>query len=225
MGLPDVDRGAGRLGSADPQLLAEVLESILRVCEQGVWVVDTEGRTVVANGKMAELLGAPVVQFATGTRVEVPLPAITLTLRERLAQRAAGVGDKYVLQVILPDGHTRSLVVSASPRYDRSGRHVGAIATYSDATDQPEPEARLTVAEAMQAMFWAATLKLSARESQVVQRLLTGDRVPEIARSLSATQSAVRNQLASVLRKAGVESQQELITLMREQAQSETSDE
>jgi len=54
---------------------------------------------------------------------------------------------------------------------------------------------------------------LSDREAQVVRLLLSGLRVPLIARQLSLSPSTVRNQLSMVYRKLGVSSQQELILL------------
>jgi DNA-binding CsgD family transcriptional regulator len=55
----------------------------------------------------------------------------------------------------------------------------------------------------------------SPRELEIVGRLLAGDRVPAIAATLFISQSTVRNHLSSVFRKLGVNSQQELISLLR----------
>jgi DNA-binding NarL/FixJ family response regulator len=56
---------------------------------------------------------------------------------------------------------------------------------------------------------------LSAREGEIVSRLLHGDRVPAIARALYLGQSTVRNHLTAVYRKLNVSSQQELIDLYK----------
>jgi DNA-binding NarL/FixJ family response regulator len=57
--------------------------------------------------------------------------------------------------------------------------------------------------------------RLSSRELEIVLRLLNGDRVPAIARTLFLSPSTVRNHLSSVFRKLRVGSQQELIDLLR----------
>ncbi|MDX6373418.1 MAG: hypothetical protein QOD98_2406 [Nocardioidaceae bacterium] len=57
--------------------------------------------------------------------------------------------------------------------------------------------------------------EVSPRELEIVGRLVTGDRVPAIAAALFISQSTVRNHLSSVFRKLGVNSQQELISLLR----------
>jgi DNA-binding CsgD family transcriptional regulator len=56
---------------------------------------------------------------------------------------------------------------------------------------------------------------LSARQWEIVTRLLRGERVPGIARSMFLSQSTVRNHLSAVFAKLGVHSQQELIELLR----------
>ena len=57
--------------------------------------------------------------------------------------------------------------------------------------------------------------RLTAREYDVVGRLIGGDRVPAIAAKLVLSQSTVRNHLASVFAKLRVSSQQELLDLFR----------
>lgn len=56
---------------------------------------------------------------------------------------------------------------------------------------------------------------LTNRELDIVARLLAGDRVPVIAERLFLSQSTVRNHLSSAFAKLGVESQQEMIDLLR----------
>jgi DNA-binding NarL/FixJ family response regulator len=57
--------------------------------------------------------------------------------------------------------------------------------------------------------------ELSTRELDVVGRLVSGDRVPAIAKALYISQSTVRNHLSSAFSKLRVASQQELIALLR----------
>lgn len=60
--------------------------------------------------------------------------------------------------------------------------------------------------------------RLTTRETDIVCRLMDGDRVPAIAKALFLSQSTVRNHLSNVFHKLGVGSQQELIDLIRETA-------
>ena len=66
---------------------------------------------------------------------------------------------------------------------------------------------------------------LSARQWEIVSRLLQGERVPAIARSIFLSQSTVRNHLSAVYRKLGVHSQHELIAHMRGELDDSSSSE
>jgi PAS domain S-box-containing protein len=57
--------------------------------------------------------------------------------------------------------------------------------------------------------------ELSARQWEVVSRLVRGERVSTIAAEMYLSQSTVRNHLSAIFRKAGVHSQQELLALWR----------
>ncbi len=55
---------------------------------------------------------------------------------------------------------------------------------------------------------------LTARQWEIISRLLRGERVPTIARQMYLSQSTIRNHLASIFRKVGVHSQPELLELL-----------
>jgi DNA-binding CsgD family transcriptional regulator len=60
-----------------------------------------------------------------------------------------------------------------------------------------------------------ALTALTTRELDVVGRLLAGDRVPAMAKAMFLSQSTIRNHLSAVFRKLRVNSQQELLHLLR----------
>jgi PAS domain S-box-containing protein len=57
--------------------------------------------------------------------------------------------------------------------------------------------------------------ELSARQLEVLTRLLDGERVPDIASEMFISPSTVRNHLAAIYRKVGVHSQAELLGYVR----------
>jgi DNA-binding CsgD family transcriptional regulator len=58
--------------------------------------------------------------------------------------------------------------------------------------------------------------ELSARQSEIVARLISGERVPQIARAMFLSATTVRNHLSMIYRKFDVHSQTELLaTLLR----------
>ena len=56
---------------------------------------------------------------------------------------------------------------------------------------------------------------LSSRQQEILRRLLEGERVPTIARTLYLSPTTVRNHLCAMFRKFGVHSQEELIERVR----------
>lgn len=85
------------------------------------------------------------------------------------------------------------------------------------------------VASKLQSMTFSASLvetasapvdhlvlsELSGREREVLERLMTGSRVPGIAEQLFISPNTVRNHLKAIYRKVGVASQNALIELVR----------
>jgi DNA-binding CsgD family transcriptional regulator/PAS domain-containing protein len=57
--------------------------------------------------------------------------------------------------------------------------------------------------------------ELSPRQWEVLRRLLRGERVPGIAEALFLSQSTIRNHLTAIFRRVGVNSQAELIEVLR----------
>lgn len=62
--------------------------------------------------------------------------------------------------------------------------------------------------------------RLSTREREVSRLIMEGYRVPLIAEMLFITESTVRNHLSSIFRKLRVNSQQEMILLLRPRLQA-----
>jgi DNA-binding CsgD family transcriptional regulator len=64
---------------------------------------------------------------------------------------------------------------------------------------------------------------LTARQWEVLRRLLRGERVPSIAQELFVTQSTVRNHLAAIFERFGVHSQPELLAKLAGGAKDDSS--
>lgn len=84
-------------------------------------------------------------------------------------------------------------------RLRRIGQEIEAAGLIRRAAPVPDPD----LIPGLQA--------LSPRQWEIVTRLLRGERVPRIARSMYLSPSTVRNHLSMVFRKLGVRSQAELI--------------
>jgi PAS domain S-box-containing protein len=83
--------------------------------------------------------------------------------------------------------------------------------------DEAEPRKQIVA----RSRWWAERSRLdrlSARELEIVSHLVEGMRPPSIARLMHLSPSTVRNHLSGIYRKVGVNSQEELIKVLRESA-------
>jgi PAS domain S-box-containing protein len=200
----------------------QTLRAILHNTVEGIWIVDLAGGTVFANARMADLLGVSQASMAQQS-IDVLLPGTGAL------GAVPGARRHYELPFARSDGGSHWLRINAVPRYDLTGNHSGTILLCTDISELRAAEdtmwpARVldgdeqrsgAVATSASPSVAALMSSFSARERLIVARLLNGDRVPAIAHALFVSQSTVRNQLASVFRKTGVRSQQELIVRLR----------
>jgi DNA-binding NarL/FixJ family response regulator len=69
-----------------------------------------------------------------------------------------------------------------------------------------------------------AVAGLTTRQTEILRRIVRGERVPDIARELVVSASTVRNHLSGIYRKLGVHSQSELmVRLMPRDTEGEQS--
>jgi DNA-binding CsgD family transcriptional regulator len=116
--------------------------------------------------------------------------------------------DGYIVRVTAPVAAGRALDVEARERLRllettlaRVRHEVGMVAEV--AAPSVDPEAR----DALQL--------LSARERQVVDSLLRGERVTAVAANMGIAPNTVRNHIKAVFRKLGVRSQTEMFVKLR----------
>jgi PAS domain S-box-containing protein len=201
-----------------------LLRAVLDTAVEGIWVLDPAGRTVRANGRIANLLAVEQADLAKGSLADFLDPAAHGDLRQRLARRRGP--ERFELLVVRRDGQRRWLEIIAVPLQDGAGQFTGTLLMCIDVTLRKVPGQQvgrsghgnglLGQPASRAAESVPGLSRLSGREFEVVRMLLLGDRVPVIARNLYVSQSTVRNHLSSVFRKLRVRSQQELIVLLRE---------
>lgn len=203
------------LGTTDAALHVERISSDVEAL-LGVKAEDVAGRsvlTLVGTGDAPTMLLGIAEATATGR-------AVTFSARAGAGAGRSAAGDHPAAScqlMVLPlhpapsvgfmglpgDGliHLEASRAHLQELMHGFARTIDAAATSRDIDDGAESD-----------QLHAA---LSSRELDIVGRLLAGDRVPAIAKTLFLSQSTVRNHLSAVFRKFGVSSQQELIHLLR----------
>jgi diguanylate cyclase (GGDEF)-like protein/PAS domain S-box-containing protein len=121
--------------------------SILSGLQEGVVVVDTNSRIVLANAAAAHLFGADelVGRSLTGVPVDLLDDRGRLLADEKLPLARALRGEETrgeVVRFVRSDGSLLWVEVHANPLVDDDGRIYGAVASYDDATVRVERDRR-----------------------------------------------------------------------------------
>ena len=122
----------------------------------------------------------------------------------------AGARIAFAVTEVVEPQSARDECRAAEGRYEL---HLRRIATEIRAAGMDEAPLREAVIEDG-LMRLMKLQQLSERQIEIVRRLLRGQRVSTIAKSLYLSESTVRNHLCSVYRKLGVHSQTELLEML-----------
>ncbi len=128
------------------------LQRILETSNDGIWIMDAEGRTEYANARAAELFG-----FQAEEMLGRPFVA---ALPESLRSDAAGEldaisrGEPRQVEITLrrPDGTDAWLVLSRSALRDSDGRVTGAVSVFLDVTATRRALGELQQAQKLEAV-------------------------------------------------------------------------
>ena len=141
---PDDDRGSVPPAFGDE---LELLYSTIENLSEGVSIVDAEERFVFINPAGESVFGVQPGRLVGRCLSEFVDTATFSRIQRQTHMRREGKQSSYELDIIRPDGETRRLSVSASPRIDPDGVFLGSIASFWDVTEQRRTEDRLDVSE------------------------------------------------------------------------------
>jgi DNA-binding CsgD family transcriptional regulator len=183
---------------------------------------------------IATLVGAPAEELIGQSLLNLVTPASASTLLWGLAQSTThGTGAPLRLELLGADGGAVPVQLLITPLHPPASCAFSILpGVPAGDADVPEVDAHALLAQLARGVDALGTARevagisasnrmvlarLSARELDIVTRLLAGDRVPVIAKALFLSPSTVRNQLSSVFTKVGVHSQQELLDVLKDQ--------
>ena len=130
---------------ASERLNREILSGL----QEGVVVVDTDARVVVANEAAAELFGVPLNELQDRRLTGVPVDLLDdrghLIADDRLPLMRALRGEEVtdlVVRVVRRDGTLLWVEVHANPLHHDDGMLYGAVASYDDVSARVEQDRR-----------------------------------------------------------------------------------
>lgn len=113
---------------------------IVETADEGVLMLDPEGRTTFVNGKLVAMLGYPAEELLGRDVVTLLDTSGREIIADKLARRRAGITEQYDLAFVRRDGGTLWTLVSASPIMDGEGQYMGALAMLTDITARKQAE-------------------------------------------------------------------------------------
>lgn len=135
----------------------EKYRCIVETADEGIWMIDAEGKTTFVNQKMADMLGCTVEET-------IGQPLFAFMDEEGMAiaganlnRRREGIREQHDFKFLRQDGSELWAIVSSNPLSDKQGRYVGALAMVADITDRKQTEAALQQSEAKFRLLYELT--------------------------------------------------------------------
>ncbi|TMB35817.1 MAG: PAS domain S-box protein [Deltaproteobacteria bacterium] len=165
----------------------ERYRQIVETAVEGIWLVDTDGRTTFANRALAEML-----EYAPSDLRGQPIFDLMNEESAAAARRFLGRRRRYSelreFGFRAKSGREVWALLSMSPIEDHRGRYLGAVVMVSDVSDRRKLQAQLMLADRMSSL---GTLSAGVAHeinnplAYVIASLdLVADRLPEIASML-----------------------------------------
>ncbi|MEG4167602.1 MULTISPECIES: PAS domain S-box protein [unclassified Microcoleus] len=121
---------------------------IVETADEGIWMIDTEGKTTFVNKKMADMLGCTPEEMI-GQSLFAFMDAEGRAIAQiSLKRRREGIREQLDFKFRRRDGRNLWAMVSTNSLVDKQGRYVGALAMVADITDRKQTEAALQQSEA-----------------------------------------------------------------------------
>jgi len=121
--------------------------ALIEAMNDGFWVLDSEGRILFANEKIAALLGhapsrlvgKPVLRFFDGPHRELFL--------QQSHKWSRGRGGTCEVEVTSKDGNRFTCLIRGAPRFDAEGTNLGTICNLTDISVRKKLENQLRASE------------------------------------------------------------------------------
>ena len=125
--------------SASEEKYRQIVDTMM----EGIWVVDTEIRIVLANHQLAEMLGYSIDEMIGKHAFDFVLEKTDGDLEKIKERRKRGVSEQYDAKLRRKDGSYLWVLISAAPIHDEDGEYSGSMAMITDITERKRDEEQL----------------------------------------------------------------------------------
>jgi PAS domain S-box-containing protein len=118
----------------------ERFRTIITTAQEGIWAIDRDAKTLFANPRMAELLGAPAEELIGKSVTEFCFPEDVLKAQERLAANFAGEKKQFEFRFRRCDGTPLYVLAATAPLEGPGGDAIGALGGFLDLAERKAAE-------------------------------------------------------------------------------------
>lgn len=121
---------------------------IVECTNDGIWLLDREGKTLFANSRMSEFLGYSPEELMGRRPAEFMDPDMAKMVEEHIKSRKAGLMDTYEARYRRKDGTALWVSTSGAPTRSNKGEFLGALGVHKDITEKKRIEHLMEVQQA-----------------------------------------------------------------------------
>ncbi len=176
VGASTIARDVSERRRADAALRASEARyrRLIDTAEEGIWLLDREGRTTYVNERMAGMLGRPAAEVEGRPLTEFVHPSARAEVAEHLA-RLDGARERHDVRLVRADGSDLWALVSLSSVRGEAGEWQGTLAMVTDVTDRRRAE------ESVRFLAEASRLLSQSLDYERVLGTIAGLAVPRLA--------------------------------------------
>ena len=110
--------------------------------QDGVWIIDLEGRTVFANERMGEILGTDPQEMIGEPSFTYVFPEDTDAAQRLFDAKKRGDSKPFHFKLRRKDGSAVWVDVQGTPLHNAAGVFNGIVGTFTISTESGKPEPR-----------------------------------------------------------------------------------
>jgi PAS domain S-box-containing protein len=114
----------------------ERYRSIVQTANEGIWLIDTEARTLYANNRMAELLDVNAEDMLDHTVMEFVYPEDESEVYSHIRSNLLGNYEQFDFRFRRKDGRPLHTLACTSPIRNEEGTIIGALGMFTDMTER-----------------------------------------------------------------------------------------
>ncbi|MEC9373193.1 MAG: PAS domain S-box protein, partial [Planctomycetota bacterium] len=122
-------------------------QGIIETAAEGVWMIDSDGRTTFANEPMAKMLGTTVDRMMGRPMYDFMDEGRKAEASSNMRRRAAGIAEQHDFLLRREDGGHVWTLMNTTPLHGADGEFSGALAMVTDITARKRTEEELRESE------------------------------------------------------------------------------